>query len=182
MTARSPGFGDNRRAEQLLLPFDLAHHEIAGLEPPIDVPLGRLVAAVQEQRGLGLAPVDRKLVLLGEVADAAEVEHHDRLQRMLPRRAERAVIDHLHQREKTQPSPGRTGSPCAWGIFASAMQCRRRGSARRSARSDAAGRRRRTAQAPALARAREGARRARRQRKRSPPRAASWSRTAHRAR
>jgi hypothetical protein len=96
-----PGFGDCRRTEQSLLAFDLAHHEIAGLQPPIDVPLGRSIAGVQQQRALRLAPGDWKLVLPGEVADAAEVEYHDRLQRMLSRRAERAVIHDLHQREKS---------------------------------------------------------------------------------
>ena len=97
-----PGFGDNRRAEQLFLALDLAHYEIAGLQPPIDVPLGRLIAGVEEQRAFRLAPGDGKLVLLGEVADAAEVEYHDRLQGMLPRRAECAVIHHLHQCKKSR--------------------------------------------------------------------------------
>src|ERR1700712_960079 len=96
----NPDFGDDSRAEQLLLALDLAHYEIAGFQSPIDIPLGRLIAGVQEQRTFRLAPGDGKLVLPGEVADAAEVEYHDRLQGMLPRRAERAVIHSLHQREK----------------------------------------------------------------------------------
>ena len=82
-------------------PFDFAHHEIARLEPPIDVPLGRLVAGSKSIALRASLQLDRKLVLLGEMADAAEVEHHDRLQRVLPRHAERAVIDHLHQGKKS---------------------------------------------------------------------------------
>ena len=49
---KQPGLRYCRRAEQAFFALDLSHHEIARLEPPIDVPLGRLVAAVQQQRVL----------------------------------------------------------------------------------------------------------------------------------
>src|SRR5882672_3104951 len=96
-----PGFGNHRGAEQRFLFFQSAHHEITRLQPPIDVPLSRLVAVVQEQCALRLAPSHGKLILLGEVADASEVEHHDRLQRVLPCHAQCAVIDQLHQTEES---------------------------------------------------------------------------------
>jgi hypothetical protein len=43
------------------------------------------------------------LILLGKVADAGDVEDHDRVHRMLPHRAKRAVIHNLHQRKKPDP-------------------------------------------------------------------------------
>ena len=95
-----PGIGHGRRAEQLFFLFQFLHHELARRAGPIDVPLGRLVANVQKQRRLGLIPADRELVLLGEMADAAEIEDHDRLQRMLADGSQRAVVDNLYQAKK----------------------------------------------------------------------------------
>src|SRR5262249_47319277 len=43
----------------------------------------------------------RKLVFLGEMTDPAKIKDHDRLQRMLPCRAEYAVVDKLHKTEKS---------------------------------------------------------------------------------
>ena len=178
-----PGFGDRRRAEQLLLAFDLAHHEIAGLEPPIDVPLGRLIAGVQKQRALGLAPGDRKLVLPGEVADAAEVEYHDRVQRMLSRCAERAVIDQLAPARKNPAIAGTNRIAVRFQDI-----CRRpddvsgkdgRGDQRIRTQQDAEGAQRKRQH---LHRPCETARRIRRPRRRSRRPAARWSQTAHRAR
>ena len=147
-----PGFGQRRGAEQLLLPFDPAHHEIARLEPPVDVPLGRPVAAIQQQPAFSLAPGDGKLVLLAEVADAAEVEHDDRMQRMLPRRAQRAVVDELHQREESRHGRDEQDRAAPEGNLRRPRRCRRRGSALRSARSDATRRPRRTVRGPDLRR------------------------------
>ena len=92
-----PRIRDHGRAEQFLFFFDLAHDEFARLESPIKIPFGWSIAAVQKQGRVALVPRDRKLVFLGEVADPAEVKNHDRLQRMLPCRSERAVIDELHK-------------------------------------------------------------------------------------
>src|SRR5947199_866865 len=97
-----PGISDSWRAEQILLFFDFAHHKIARFEPPIDVPFGGLIARVQEHGAFSVAPADRKLVLFGEMANAAEIEYHDGLQRMLSDGAQRAVIDELHQAEKSE--------------------------------------------------------------------------------
>jgi len=86
----------------MLLALDRPHHEAAGLKSPIDVPLDRLVAAVQQHFILRRAPIDRILVLFCEVTDAAEVEDHDRLQRMLSRRTESAVVDKLNDRKEAE--------------------------------------------------------------------------------
>src|SRR5437762_3266623 len=74
-----------RRAEQRVAGLlQAAHHERAGLDVPIRIPAHRVVAPAGQQRGLLLAPGDRKLILSGEMSDAAEVEYHDRMQRVLP--------------------------------------------------------------------------------------------------
>ena len=92
-----PGLRDRGRAEQLFFRFDLVHDKFARFEPPIEIPFGRPIAAVQQQGRVALVPGDGKLVFLGEVADAAEVKDHDRLQWMLPCRSEHTVIDELHK-------------------------------------------------------------------------------------
>src|SRR5664279_493303 len=99
-----PRRGQSRGAEDFFA-FEPLHHELARLEPPIDVPLGWFVTAVQEQLRLGLAPGDRKLILLGEMAYAGEIVDQDRMQRVLADGAKRAVIHHLHQAK--QPKAGR---------------------------------------------------------------------------
>src|SRR5882757_5949412 len=96
-----PGPGYRGRAEQALLPFDHAHHEIARLEPPINVPLSWLVAAVEQHFVFRFTPVDWKLVLFRVVADAAEIEDHDCLQRMLSFRVQHTVVDELHDAKET---------------------------------------------------------------------------------
>jgi hypothetical protein len=92
-----PSLRDCGRAEQLFFRFDLVHDEFARFEPPIEIPFGRPIAAVQQQSGVALVPGDRELIFLGEVADATEVKNHDRLQRMLPSRRQSAVVDELHK-------------------------------------------------------------------------------------
>ena len=98
-----PGPGQSGGAEKLFLALQFFHDEFARFQPPINVPQRRLVAAIDEQRRLGRGKGHGKLVLLGEMADAAEVEDHDRVQRMLPRGMKHAVIDELHQSEQRDP-------------------------------------------------------------------------------
>ena len=89
------------------------------------------------------------------MADAAEIEDHDRLQRMLPGRAKRAVVDHLHQAQKTPPWPRHKHDRRALpGKLDRARRHRRQEAAPRSAHSDAAERRsatQRQARAPCAA-------------------------------
>src|SRR3954466_8516992 len=95
-----PGY--RRGTEQAFFALDLAHHEITWLEPPINVPLRRLVTFIEQHRFFRCAPVDRKLVFFREVADAAEIEDHDRLQRMLSFRIQDTVVNELHDAKQTK--------------------------------------------------------------------------------
>src|SRR5262249_58886809 len=90
----APGRDELGRTEEPLLVKAL-HDETAGNAPPVEIPFRRTVAVPGDHRGLLGRPRSGKAIGGGKVADAAEIEDHDRLDGMLPLGAEHALIDEL---------------------------------------------------------------------------------------
>ena len=75
-------------------------------------PSAPVVTLAGEQRGLLVAPLHRELVLSAEMRDAAEIEHHNRMQWVLPLGTDQPIVD-PGTRAQQAVSAGSNGSPPA---------------------------------------------------------------------